>query len=258
MNEHEYEYDKLVIGGSLSSLIYAYHNSLHIVWTNLQPLYFFDKTKEGIPKERIAKKLAFLLSLAGLAPFGDKIDSYREEEGLLKLFGKEPYSIKVRAKEIIYFDKSLNEEENKIFEVIDWADVRSGMLHPHDFLESKNKFVKFVHFYKTNRIDGDQVFKDAVAISYLNSEQLKDLDFSETYVRLKLMKMMGDAKITGKANGYYKGKQKFLSPKLEISKREVRVNDSKREDKLLEEYSKKEPTNKQLTIWSDVLGEPYD
>lgn len=258
MNDHEYEVDKLVVGGSLASLVYAYHESLPIIWTEPRVPYFFEKTENGLSKEEIWKRLAFLLSLSGLAPLGDKAESYREEDGLLKVFAKEPYFIRFRAGEIEYYDETLVEKEGSVFEVIDWVDIRSGMSHPHWELHSKDDFVKKVIFYKTNRIDGNHDFKDLVALSYMTREQLHDDDWSETYVRLKLIDMMKKAGIKGKANGHYKGKKKHLSLKVEPSQRDVRVCDLEREDAILKKYAYKDPKHEQLATWADILGGPYE
>jgi len=258
VDKHEYEYEKLVVGGSLASLVYAYHESLPIIWTEPRLPHFFDKTKNGQPKLEIWKRMAFLLSLSGLAPFGNKVDSYREEDGLLKVFGKEPYYVKVKAKEVEYYDECLVEKENTILEIIDWVNVRSGLLHPHDYLGSEDDFVKHVHFYVTPRIDGEHPFKDAVTLSYMTRKQLLDDDHSETYVRLKLLDMMREAGIKGTGNGSYKGKKKHLSLRVEPTKREARVCDTEREDALLEKYWEKDPPQEQTAMWADILGDPYE
>ena len=257
MNKHEYQYDKIVVGGSLASLVYAYHESLPIIWKARLP-YFFDKTKDGKSKLEIWRRTAFLLSLSGLAPLGDKVDSYREEDGLLKVFGEEPYFIRIRAKEIEYFDEQLDEKEDTVFEVVDWVNVRSGMAHSRDFFFTQSNFVKRVYFYKTNRIDGNHDFKDLVALSYMTRAQLNDDDYSETYIRLKLIDMMKAGGIKGKANGNYKGKPKFLSIRLEPNRRDIRVCDLEREDAILEKYGEREPTHEQLATWADILGDPYE
>lgn len=259
MNDHVYEYDKLVIGGSLASLVYAYHESLPIIWTEARLPFFFDKTKDGNSKLDIWHKMAFLLSMAGLAPLGDKAETIREEEdGTLKVIGKEPYFIRIKAKEVEYYDECLAEKEDTIFEVVDWVSVRSGMCHSHDCLSSEDDFIKHAYFYKTKRVDGNHDKKDAVCLSYMTRAQLLDVDYSETYIRLKLLDMMKEAGIKGNGNGNFRGKKRFLSLKIEPAHREYRVLDTKREDAVLEKYGESTPKDIQLAMWADVLGEPYD
>lgn len=258
MEKHEYEYDKVVIGGSLASLVYAYHEALPIVWTEPRVPYFFEKTKDGLDKSEIWKRMAFLLSLSGLAPLGDKVEHIREEDGILKVYGKEPYFIKMRVNEVVRFDENLVEKEDTVFEVIDWVNVRSGMVHPHHYLNSGDNFVNHVYFYKTERVEGNHDMKDLVALSYMTRKQLQDLDYSETYVRLKLIDMMKAAGIKGTGNGFWKGKKRYLSIKLEPVQRDVRICDTEREDKLLKKYNKATPPHEQLAMWADALGSPYE
>ena len=259
MNQHEYEYDKLVIGGSLASLVYAYHESLPIIWTEARLPHFFDKTEDGIPKIDLWQKMAFLLSMAGLAPMGGKATSWRiEDDGILKVIGKEPYYVKFKAEEVEYYDEILDEKEDTIFEVVDWVSVRSGMVHDFDHLSSEDDFLKHVYFYKTKRVDGNHDKKDAVCLSYMTRAQLLDDDYSETYIRLKLIDMMKEAGIKGQGNGNFRGKKRFLSLKIEPVDREYRVLDTEREDAIIKKYGASIPKNEQLSMWADVLGEPYD
>lgn len=258
MNDHEYEVEKLVVGGSLASLVYAYHESLPIVWTKSRVPYFFEKTKDGLDKTEIWRRMAFLLSLSGLAPLGDKAENVREEDGVLKVYGKEPYFIRIKAGEVVYFDEVLAEKEDTVFEVVDWVNVRSGMVHPHWHLSSGDDFVNHVYFYKSDRIDGDHDKKDLVALSYMTRKQLQSDDFSETYVRLKLLDMMKTADIKGTGNGSYQRKKKFLSLRVEPAQRDVRVCDTEREDELIKKYGKRMPPHEQLAMWADMLGTPYE
>jgi len=257
MVRHEYRFKKLVIGGSLAALVYAYHESLPIIWTEPKIPYFFDKTVAGKSKKEIWHKMAFLLSLAGLAPVGDKAESYRIEGNTIKVFGAEPYFVQISFDEVVHFDID-TEKQKKNLEVIDWVDVRRGTSHEHDYLGSPSRFVRHIYFYESPRIDGVSGLKDLVAVSYMSPKQLEQVEYSETYVRLKLIDVMKQHGIRGAKNGIgLKGKQKYLTTKLEPRLREIRINDSKREDELLKKYANQQPSNEQLVMWSDVLGSPY-
>lgn len=258
MERHEYEYDKLIVGGSLASLIYAYHESIPIVWLEPAKLYFFDKTKDGLSKKMIWEKMAFLLSLSGLAPFSDKAKLLREEDGILKVYGKEPYFIRIRAKKIIYYDKDLVEKEDTIFQVIDWVSVRNGSIHPHERFDTEDCFVKQVLFYKSERIKGNHKKKDLIAFSYLTRSQINNLDYSQNYVRLKVVELMKQAGIKGSGNGFFAGKKRYLSVKVEPIDREYRILDSEREEHLISKYNKKTPAHEQTAMWEDLLGSPYE
>lgn len=113
----------------------------------------------------------------------------------------------------------------KEFLVLDWISVRRGTNHPYDYiLDEDNKFVQKLVFYPSERIPGKRsTVKDACSISILTDKQLRDLDYSETYVFLKSRDMMKKAGIKGSRNGTqaYNGKPAYLSLKLEVAGRDV-------------------------------------
>ena len=110
------------------------------------------------------------------------------------------------------------------YKVYDWFDVRSGMKHEYDWIEDSSHFVKEILFYPTDRVDGNQVFKDAVSISYLTQAQLNSFDYSDINARFKTLKMMKSAGIRGARNGrdmLDKSRYKYYAVKIENSTREI-------------------------------------
>ena len=116
-------------------------------------------------------------------------------------------------------------QPKKEFLVLDWISVRRGGNHPYDYiLDEDSKFVRKLVFYPSHRIMGKRsTVKDACAMSIMTERQLKDLDYSETYVFLKARDMMKNAGIKGAKNGTqaYNGKPAYLSVKIEVAEREV-------------------------------------
>ncbi len=113
--------------------------------------------------------------------------------------------------------------------MVDWIDVKIGAKHELDYLKTGDGFVDEVFLYPSKRIDGQHLDKkDIVSISYLTNEQLNDINYSDTYVRFKVKKLMEDHGIKGSKNGKnpnypHASEQphKYLSIKLENSKRRV-------------------------------------
>jgi hypothetical protein len=119
--------------------------------------------------------------------------------------------------------------EEKEFVVYDWINIRGGCKHEYDILESKDDFVRRIFFYPSDRIDGNNNFKDAVAISHLNEDQLADYNFSDTMARFKVKKIMKDAGIRGPKNGLNPNypdrspeKYKFRPIKVEYFGRQIK------------------------------------
>tara|TARA_Y100000310_G_C20124585_1_gene553043 strand:- start:165 stop:578 length:414 start_codon:yes stop_codon:yes gene_type:complete len=96
------------------------------------------------------------------------------------------------------------------------------MKHEYDFLEDDDYFVNQILFYPTDRVDGNQPFKDAVSISYLTEEQLTSFDYSDINARFKTLKMMKEAGMRGARNGrdmLDKNKFKYYAVRIENSHR---------------------------------------
>ena len=109
--------------------------------------------------------------------------------------------------------------------VIDWVDVKSGMIHSYDYMETEDNFIKEIYFYPSLRIDGASDKKDLVALSYMNKEDLNDFDYADTMAKFKILKLMKEAGIRGARNGRDQNnpeKYKHYAVKIHPRKREIR------------------------------------
>lgn len=220
--KHNLEYDELVVGGTIHALRFAKDKNLPLVCVDPQPPHRFQK--EYVAGEY--SRVWFLHSLSGKIPFDSKIEAFRiVEEGVAKATTSSGFLFNIKYNKIFLFDDdgveglpSPKTPTQEIYEVIDWIDVRSGMSHEHDRIESTSDFVKCVLFYPTERLDGHHPDKkDAAAISYLTREQLEDPEYSELYARFKTEEMMRAAGIKGQSCG-----NNNYALKVESSHRDVR------------------------------------
>tara|TARA_R100000008_G_C3571241_1_gene162273 strand:+ start:589 stop:1452 length:864 start_codon:yes stop_codon:yes gene_type:complete len=194
--------------------------------------------KFGNSKPELWKRLCFSLSLAGLMPMSSNACSMRIEDDLLKVYISAAKMVKFKFNKLHVFDGDnieglIDHSSEKTYQVIDWINVRSGMVHEFDRIETDSPFVNCIHFYPSDRIEGNHDKKDLVAISYLTSEQISDINYSDTYVRFKTNSVMKENGIRGKRNGknpnYPHSSQvpyKYLALNLESGDREIRVNSS--------------------------------
>ena len=251
-------HDKVVIGTSLNAVIYSFLNDLPLLFNDIKKpsqVEYLNKTDVpiigelpsreirtldevrpvGPSKLEVWNRLCFLMSLAGKIPFADKISSIRinEEEKELKVITNNSRSIIIHCHQVIIFDdkniaglpipiRVTNDEDKR--RVLDWISVRSGMIHPCDRIETTSSFVNCIHFYPSDRIDGNHDRKDLVAVSYLTKEQLNNIEYSDLFVRYKVLDLMKKAGIRGRRNGRdvnNPGKYKYYAIKLEMNKREV-------------------------------------
>ena len=256
MKNHIYEYDKLIIGNDLSALLYAYINNIPAVYTDPKAYYFFEtfdfgiKTNQiadglkpstlnmpegnkiiGISKQIVWARLIYLLSFSGLLPLSDKAKTIRiEDKNTIRISTEYSRFVKFKFNELLIFHDSNIEgipiQEQKVkYKVLDWMNVKSGTVHPFDRIETTSDFVECIHFYPSNRIDGNHVFKDLVAVSYLAEAQLQDFNYSDTYARFKIEDLMRQHGIKGKKNGRHPKNpslSRHLPIKVEAMKRELK------------------------------------
>jgi hypothetical protein len=246
-----------VIGSTLEALCYSYLNNAPIFFTRMEKPWLLESFNSeldlscfnfknekriiisnqreaviGSNKFSLWDYLYFCINLSGLCPTSDKLQSIRIEENSLKAHTSNARMMKATFEEAIIFDDhelygldfTENKQENKLIEVRDWFNVRSGMKHQFDLLENEEDFVKKILFYPSERIDGNSPYKDAVSISYLTEEQIQDFEYSEINARFKTLYEMKSAGIRGARNGRDQNnpeKYKFYAVKIENRKRQI-------------------------------------
>jgi len=220
LEKHVYFHDTVVIGGSLPAFIYAYTNSLPIIFVDSKPPFEFDRfgekedlsflameTSEAVTHLRVWDRLVFLLGLSGLMPLSDMAENIRIKEEQLFVVTKQSRLIKINFNKLVIFDDEkisgldavIRKEKGKN-RVIDWINVRSGCSHGVDCLVDADDFVSKIVFYPTCRSENKNL-KDLFVESFLTDEQLKDFNFSDTMVKFKVLDMMKKAGIRGTRNG---------------------------------------------------------
>ena len=229
---NELSFHKLNIGGSLTALMHAYVTETPIIidiphlpfelekcppnW-DLRFLGFCKKVE--VTKLQVWERLSFLLSMAGLVVFPSNIKDAREEPDGLILILNGNKRFKVKYNELHSFDR---DKEDAVF-IYDWFDVKVGSIHNHNCLyDLEDNFCSKVLFFPSKRNGTKSNMLDACAVSKIPTHLVEDLDYSPIYSRLKVLKMMKQAGIKGKVNGYNKyGESTHLSLKIEHSYREV-------------------------------------
>ena len=258
LDQHIYEHEEIVIGGSLRALVYSYlKNKPLIIGADHAPTPFeFFKPnfklesfltepqisqlqtrngekKVGNSKLDLWKKINFILSLSGLIPTTNKASYLRVEDNILKVITANSRLIKFKFDTLTIFDdknvyglptpkESFKTSDKKL--ILDWINVRSGMKHQYDYFKTNEDFVKEIHFYPSERLCGNHDKKDLVVISYLNKQELDSYEYSDTYVKFKVLKMMKEAGIKGIRNGRSMEdptKFKYYAIKIEPTEREI-------------------------------------
>ena len=209
--------ENLVVGKSLSSFAFAYYNNFKLVTTKLStPKVFHNisihKPIANLVGAQLSSKLwshiLVDMSLCGniIGGTGDKRVNIFDKEIKLLLDAQ-------THKQITYdtcylfdtdhtsFEAELHHRGPQMFTVYDWVDVRSGTKHKFDVLETGDNFLTKAYFYQSPRVDGSSDRKDAVCVSTLTEEQIKDFNYSDTMIKFKLEHLMSSAGIVGTVSG---------------------------------------------------------
>ena len=224
MISHTFHINELHIGGSLETLLYSYvtetpliidepHAPIEIVETHpdLDFSFLGFRKGESVPSLQLWDRLTFLLSLGGLILFPNSIETIREESNKLTVVTQNMKRVEVLFNKLRKFDTKFT---NYTW-IYDWFAVRSGGKHDVDLLEDENYLVKELKFYPSRRANVRGT-KDVVAISYVKSDEIFDMECSEGYVTLKTKSMMKQAGIRGTSLGFLpSGLRRYQPIKIE-------------------------------------------
>ena len=272
---------KIITGGSLESLFYAYVHETPIVLTQPYVPFELDVVKDNsffellgytaeipLTKVQVWDRLVFVLSMAGLVMMPNNVRNVRHERN------KIIFSLNDNSRFIIAYERKISFDEHLDGEVdvYDWFDIRSGAkTELQEINDSENKLVHKIIFYNSQRRGtGGKGFKDLVSLSRMQTPELYEYENSESYVRLKTLQMMKEQGMRGKPNGYNKrGKQQFYALKIEHMHREIikryrpkftmqeTINQIKKEKELWK-LTKKLLHQKQISILRESSRLPVD
>lgn len=246
-NKHLYSHDTIVIGGGLNALLYSFFGGYPCLCVEPDVPFRFDFSCEKDDFEFIGvhtgnlceawEKLAFILSLSGQLPMGDKVVSLNILENTLKASTRNSKLARFSFNKLVVFDDKavfglpeIKRSDVGKSIVLDWYDVRTGMEHAHDFFETSDDFVKEVYFYPSDRFGNQKsgrIRKDLVSVSHLSEDQIKDFDFSDTMAKFKILKLMKENGIRGARNGRDVNNPniyRYYSPKIESVERQIIPN----------------------------------
>ena len=225
-------FPKLITGGSLESLMYAYMTETPIVIS--QPYVPFELETMGdepileligynrnteVKKVEVWDRLSFILSMAGLVLMPNNVRTIKHTDKLIVFTLQDNTRMKIGYDTLISFDKHVDEK----LKVYDWFSIRSGSKVELEEIKDDEDLVKKIIFYPCQRRSAmGRGRKDLVSYSEISFQDLHVYENSESYVRLKTLAMMKEAGLRGKPNGYNRlGKMQYYAIKIEHTHREI-------------------------------------
>jgi len=254
VRDHSYYFEEIVLGNSLPALTYSLVKNVPIVFskdTPPHPFEFFDPhldlsiyntqnlvtevisptgvEEEGANKLEVWNKVIFKMGLRGLVLFPFKKDSLRiEKENTLRIVEGSSL-INICFDQLVVFDgqgvEGLQVEFDGLHQVIDWINISSGAKQKKDLdvIRTGNNFVNEIRFYSSPRT-GNSTYKDCAAISYLTSDELMEVDYTDTFAKFEVRRLMKNVGLKGTANGFYEkypNKERHYDIRLDPTKREI-------------------------------------
>ena len=272
---------KIITGGSLESLFYAYIHETPIVLTQPYVPFELDRVEDNsffellgytseipLTKVQVWDRLVFVLSMAGLVMMPNNVRNVRQERNKIIFSLNDNSRFIIAYERKISFDKHLDKE----VDVYDWFDIRSGAkIELQELNDSENDLVHKIVFYDSQRKGtGGKGFKDLVSVSRMQKAELHEYENSESYVRLKTLQMMKEQGMRGRPNGYNKrGIQQFYAINIEHTHREIvkrykpkytmqETLNQIREEKEIWKLTKKLLHQKQISILRESSRLPVD
>ena len=230
------EYDNVVLGSSLSAILFAAQNFFPVVFSDFRKPFRFDYFEPtvdlsflnlpnglaaksltthqglidvGLSKSLVWERLMFLLSMRGSVPLSNLCRNMRASDNKITCYNEYSKIAEIRFENCYYFGddnvQGLFEQkvlDNCEYTCYDWIAFNKGGKHEIDFIETSDDFVKRIWFYSSDRIDGNTAVKDACVVSVLTHEQVRDFNYSETMAKFKMLSEMESRGMKGQFNGY--------------------------------------------------------
>ena len=228
-----------VIGSSVEAAYYALVNEHHFIPTRKTPQVFYKTLTApilGTNSEAEAwTKASLTLGLLSKKVWMNALSTVRVTEDIIRVIQGNT-SFKYRFEKLFVFDPTGVQLHNEILEAnpkthIVFDDFEISVLGPKRYelqpITGGSEFVKELHFYSSDRVDGADFITDCMVESELSIEQLGKFDFSDTMVRFVVERHLASIGVHGRLMSYYKnGKPKYRKPKVVHVKRVVCEKDN--------------------------------
>lgn len=226
--------DKLTIGSSIESIVYAFVTDSYFLPTlSFGPMFYEDLSSKILltnRKDFTWSRLQLSMALSGKLLNYDNIQSIKVTENLVKIsseLGLHKYEFEVCDvfdPTGVQLDNNIVQHRDMLYKVYDDFEI-SNLGGKHKYLEPKESdddLATQIHYYTSDRVDGANYVTDCVSQSRLTKEQLNDINYSDSIVRFAVSRHLTSIGIHGTfMNRYKSGKPKFRKPKIVHKKRVV-------------------------------------
>ena len=202
----EYTFDNVVLGWREEAVAFARHHGYPLIVNSEQRPFHYSFGLQDV-KSKWYEGI-FDLGMRSLLPVPFNVQTLGLDEGKLKVVTEGNTKVLFNFKTLHLFDLDNCghmgvEEIIQDYLVYDMFDITAGSRRDSSIsLQLNDSFVKQIQFVPSNRIDRNTSgeFKDIVAISTIDADEIKSFDCSETVVRILLERKLKEHQIK-QANG---------------------------------------------------------
>tara|TARA_R110000796_G_scaffold212609_4_gene328720 strand:+ start:2930 stop:3760 length:831 start_codon:yes stop_codon:yes gene_type:complete len=207
----------IVVGGDITSFLYAFKNDYYVAFTKPGKPFFFEKFDTGDSKEAVWTFLYLQMMYRGKILGVDPNQTIRTDQDILKIITEANSLLNYKFAGLTCFNPemlsgaSITEKKNRKHYVVDKIKL-SARQHEQKHHFIGDDFVKELHFDNVGRQ------KFIYVVSEIPEDKINDFDFGQVSLRYKLLPILKQLGIQGSRNG----KNKSLSMKLTSIKRFTR------------------------------------
>lgn len=226
--------ENVVIGNTVESMFYALTKGYYHLTTPRYPLLFYrnlDVSILGHSTEPGAwTRLSMTLGLCGKLLNFRNVENVRIINNILKVnhsLGISEYEFKnceiFDTTSVIHENETLKVSSPTFFVLDDFELKNLGRsVKKVEDRKTPDSFMRRIHFYTSERVDGAQFVTDCVSESILTQSQIHSFDFSDSIARFIVERHLESVGIFGLSAGKYKnGKVKYRKPKVKHVKRYI-------------------------------------
>ena len=200
----------VVIGWREEAVAFANKKNYHLIVNDTQRPFVHIFRNEDVKSEWY--KNIFELGMKSKLPVPFDIQTIALEEGKIKVITRQNTKILIDFKFVHVFDLEncygfgLDQVIDD-YTVKDYFDITIGSKLGHDIIiKPHDSFVKEFRTVRTNRVDKNSTgdFKDFLATSIIDAQDIKNFDYSDTVVRLLLERKIKQMKLKRNNKEYLK------------------------------------------------------
>ena len=190
----DFYWPQLTIGSTTDAIRFAITNKTFLLFNSFPTFNSYDLLRDLTSEEEAWAAAAYNAADLSLLPFSGALEKIRVDGHTLVAHTRSGGVYTIAFEQIdLFATKNIFGLEDcftktlQYNRVVDWFDVLQGGSTPCGFDLSQHETIKQTTFYESGRVDGREYY-DLFCVSHLTDEQLMDYEYSDTFIKFKIVK----------------------------------------------------------------------